>query len=465
MDLTFFEQVVIKFLFTRDNLKERVINYIIPEIFDDLQRRKIVEKIKSHFHEFSKVPTVSELKLQLDKQEQLTSLNESINVDISQYSDEFLFKECEKFIRTKLATNYCIECVQTINEDKLDKTQIYPDKIRESLAFSFDTNVGIDYLEDGEKLYDYLHNKDSIIPTGIRWLDRIIGGGVHSKSITLFMSETNMGKTLIMTSLCTNMIFLNKTILYVTCEESADRISNRITANIFDYCINDLHQIDKPTFLNIFEDVKRKVQSKLIIKEYPPKRINCNDIRNLIKEIEIKKKIKPNILFLDYIELVNPTFMLKSDNSNTICQRVTEEVRAISVEHDIPAVSADQSNREGYGASELQLKHSGSSIGIQQTADLSIGVTQPPEFVEANRYSWKLMKSRFGGKNKKGVVGMDVTRMRVFDVGDDAVDDLESETYTRPPSVQTNQNKAEEIIKNNIKSNEDKNNTSLMEWE
>jgi predicted ATP-dependent serine protease len=347
MDLSFFEQVIIKFLFTRDNLKERAINYITPTIFDDLYRQQIIEKVKLLYGEFGKVPTVNELKLQLDKQEQLDALMAAINIDISTYSDEYLFKECEKFIRTRLATNYCIECVQTINEDKLDKTQIYPDKIRESLAFSFDTSVGIDYLEDGEKLWDFMHDKDSVIPTGIRWLDKLIGGGVHSKSITLFMSETNMGKTLIMTSFCTYMLFLNKNILYVTCEESADRISNRITANIFDHCINDLNLIDKPTFLSKFNEMKLKVKSKLIVKEYPPGRINANDIRNLLKEIEIKKKIIPQIIFVDYIELINPTYMLKSDNSNSICKRVTEELRAVGVENVIPMVSADQSNRDG----------------------------------------------------------------------------------------------------------------------
>jgi replicative DNA helicase len=466
MDLVFFEQVIIKFLFTRDGIKDRVINYITPEIFDDICHVNIIKKIKAMYIEFSRIPTVSELKLQFEKQEHYDSLMKAINVDISQYSDDYLFKECEKFIRTKLATNYCIECVQTINDDKMEKAPTYPDKIREALAFSFDTAVGIDYIEDGEKLYDYLHCPDSVIPTGIRWLDRLIGGGVHSKSITLFMSETNMGKTLIMTSLCTNMLFLNKNILYLTCEESADRISNRITANIFDHCINDLADIDKPTFLHRFNEIKNRVKSKLIVKEYPPKRINCNDIRNLIKEIEIKKKIIPNIAFFDYIELINPTFMLKSDNSNSICTRVTEEARAIGVEYNIPIVSADQSNRDGYGTSEMQLKHSGSSIGIQQTADISIGVTQPPEFIDANRYSWKIMKSRFGGKNKKGVVGMDVTRMRVFDVNSGVEDDFSDETNNRPkqPTDQST-TAAVSMINDSIKKNEGLNNQSIMEWD
>jgi hypothetical protein len=113
-----------------------------------------------------------------------------------------------------------------------------------------------------------------------------------------------------------------------------------------------------------------------LTKKYPPATINPNHIRNLLKDYEVRDKFKPDIIYLDYLELVRPAHVRKSDNTYTECKRVAEEIRALAVDYAIPIVSALQTNRTGYGKSDIDLSNTADSMGLAFTGDIVFGVTQ-----------------------------------------------------------------------------------------
>lgn len=261
--------------------------------------------------------------------------------------------------------------------------------------------------------------------------------------------NTNLGKTLVMSSLATNNILNNKNVLYITCEMSKHKISERTMANMFNLEINDLKNLDKKEFHSYFEHVKKIVKSKFFIEEYPTKSINANHIRNLVKELKTKKKFIPDIIYIDYIEIMNPIHRYKGDGSYSEIKRISEEVRAVAVELGIPIVSAVQTNRGGIGSAQIDLTDISQSIGTAATADIIIGITQTEELREKCLFSWMILKNRYG-INKKGFrVCVDYYKMRIWET--DQENGSEVKDYSKnPKSVNEKNNEFKSDIDDTI---------------
>jgi hypothetical protein len=430
MDLSFCENVIIKFLFTNEELRNRTLPYIVPEIFDDYSNITIIKVVRNFYAKFESFPSMQVMKLELPDESSYKKLIEILNIDLDAYSHEYLLDECEVFIKQKLTKNHFFECSTLLKDCKFEEAQQFPDKIRESLAFSFDTNLGLNFLEDEQRIYDFLHGRDRIVPYNISFLDRNTKGGAHEKSITLILAESNLGKTLIMASLAANNIRANKKVLYITCEMAENKISERVLANIWDHNIGELDIINRDSFHNRYEEMRRSINGSLQIKEYAPRCISSNDIRNLLKEYEVKKKFKPDIVYLDYLDLINPIYGRKSDNSYTEGKRKVEEFRGVAVDHEIPFISAIQTNRDGIGKADLDMNNTSDSIGFIYTADVVFAVTQPEQFREQNKFAVNILKNRYGFNKVKGAIAVDKIKMRIGNLQNDEEENLD--TLRRP---------------------------------
>jgi replicative DNA helicase len=345
MDYIFFEKVLIKFLFKDEKVRDKAMPFLSPKVFEDHKNIQLVKAIMRINETYGKFPSPSDLKLELKNEDVYNRLKEIIDLDVSEYQSDFLLEEIEDFIRKKLIHNVNVDVAVALNNDNDEELKKSPDSLREAIAFSFDTRVGMDFFEEEERLYTFLHSRDRYIPTSISQLNKIVDGGFHEKSLTLFMAETNLGKSLIMASMAVDCILLNKNVLYVTCEMSEDKISERVITNLFDVELDNLRTIDKTKFHEKFENIKQKLKNKLVIKEYPTSSINVNHIRNLLKELEVRTKFKPDIIFIDYIGIMLPSYKNKADNTYLEVKKISEEVRALAVESGLPIVSCTQTNR------------------------------------------------------------------------------------------------------------------------
>jgi hypothetical protein len=189
MEIIFFEKVLLKFLFTNEELRDKSIHFLRPEIFEDQKNLQIAKTMLHMNDRFDNFPTVAEMRLELENEDVYNRLIEIMNMDVSEYQTEFLIEEVEEFIREKLIHNVNVDIAMNLANGKSEELKQSPDNLREAVAFSFDTKVGLDFLEDEERLYQHLHNKDRVVPTGIGVLNKIIEGGYHEKSLTLYMAE------------------------------------------------------------------------------------------------------------------------------------------------------------------------------------------------------------------------------------------------------------------------------------
>lgn len=421
------ENVIMKFLYTNKNVREKVLPYIKFSIFEMVENIELIKFIKKFMERYDKFPSVKETKLKIKKPELYEHLKGCVGIDISEFSDEVIFDEIEDFIKEKGIMDVCVSIVEKINNGDMDEIKSAPDEIREAMAFSFDDKVGLDIFDesDEDNIYDFFHNKEYIISTGLDGFDELIDGGFHEKSLSLFMAETNMGKSLIMTALASNNVLQNKNVLYVSYEMSEFKIGERIMANIFDVNIGNIKKMTRGVFAKHFKTARQKIKSKFVVKEYSTKGGTVNHIRSLVKELYLKKKFRPDIIYIDYIGIMASAFKSKSDNTYTEIKRITEEVRGLAVELEVPIVSAIQTNRGGMGKDELELSNASDSVGTVFTGDLVVAVTQSDEMREANKYLWTLIKNRYGENKRSIPVKVNYPKMRVSDddKSEDDVDD------------------------------------------
>lgn len=441
------ENIIIKFLYTNVDVRERILPYLKFSLFDLVENVEIIKFIKRFMMKYDKFPSLKETKLKISDPDLFNHLKSIFKIDISEYSDEVILGEIEEYIRQKAIMDVAFKVAEKVSNEEMDEVKGAPDEMREALAFSFDKQVGLDIFdsESEDGIYDHLHNQEYVVSTGLDTFDALIEGGFHEKSLSLFMAETNMGKSLIMGALATNNLLQDKNVLYVTCEMSEHKIGERIIANVFDIETKDLKKLSKDKIGDCFRKARDRFKGKFIVKEYPTGFASVNHIRNLCKELYLKKKFVPDIIYIDYIGIMAATFRSKSDNTYNIQKRITEEVRGLAVELGIPIVSAIQTNRSGFGAEELDLSNVSDSVGTAFTADIMIGITQPEELRAVGKYRWTIIKNRYGINNMGVTIRVNYGKMRLTD--DETVMDSKfgaNENKKSPPKTSNSSKKKED---------------------
>lgn len=413
-----YEKLLINYMFNDEDVRSKMIPYLDPTVFMYQKNSQVVKHIQSFMEKYQNFPKMNELKLYIKSSETYEHLKDILNIDVSEYGKEFILGELEEFYRKSMFANLLIDSQEKLSSDT-DKLQDIPDKIREALAFTFDTNIGLSILDDAERKYEALHNKDKVIPTGIKCIDDLIEGGSHDKSLSLILGQVNIGKSLILCSLASNFLLKNKNVLYISLEMSEEKIAERIDANLMDVGINDLKMLDKKTYMKKSEMIRKHIKSNLHIIQYGAKTVNANKIRAILKELKMKKNFKPDVVLIDYLGLMSTNNKSKDSNSYTEMKTVSEEVRAVLVEESIVGWSAIQTNRSGMNNVDLDMTNIADSIGTAATADLIIAVMQTDELKAAGRYKWSIIKNRYGLNGQYRLVGVDYPKMRVYDIEDE----------------------------------------------
>ena len=166
----------------------------------------------------------------------------------------------------------------------------------------------------------------------------------------------------------------------------------------------------------------------MIIKEYPTSSAGAAHFRHLLQELRIKKNFKPDVIYVDYLNICASTRMKMggSINSYMYIKSIAEELRGLAVEFDLPIITATQANRDGYNSSDLGLDNTSESFGLPATVDFMVALMSTDELVEMNQILVKQLKNRYSdiNENKRFVIGVNKSKMRFYDVDDSEQEDI-----------------------------------------
>jgi replicative DNA helicase len=235
------------------------------------------------------------------------------------------------------------------------------------------------------------------------------------------MAGTNVGKSLAMCHMASAMLAQGKNVLYITMEMAEERIAERLDANLFDVQLDQLGALSKDIFDTKIRRISEKTKGKLIVKEYPTASAHVGHFRALLNELKMKKNFIPDVIFIDYLNICASSRMKGlggAINSYSFVKAIAEELRGLAVEFNVPIWSATQVNRTGFSSSDIELTDTSESFGLPATADFMVALISTEQLEKAGQLMVKQLKNRYSdvAKNKRFIIGVDKSKMRLFDV-------------------------------------------------
>jgi replicative DNA helicase len=429
------ETTIIRNLLFNDDYCRKVLPFIKNEYFDNIHEKVIFEEICKFIVAYENLATKEVILIETEKR---TDITEEIyrmicdyirSLDDSSVDLQWLIDTTEKWCRDRAIYLALMESIKIADGQDEKKTRdAIPSILQDALSVAFDNHIGHDYLNDYLERFESYHRKEDKISFDLDYFNKITKGGLPNKTLNVALAGTGVGKSLFMCHFASSVLLQGKNVLYITLEMAEEKIAERIDANLLNINIQDIQTIPKMMFETKINKLSKKTQGSLIVKEYPTASAHSGHFRALLNELSLKKSFKPDIIFIDYLNICASSRYKGSSNINsyTFVKAIAEELRGLAVEFNVPIVSATQTTRSGYGNSDVELTDTSESFGLPATADLMFALISTEELEQLNQIMVKQLKNRYNDPtmNKRFVIGIDRAKMRLYDVEQNAQKDI-----------------------------------------
>ena len=429
------ELTILRNLVFNEEYARKVIPFIQPEYYEQRVEKIVFEEIVEFIVKYGSSITIEALNIEIDNRRDLTeSENKEIVELLSKLTDSpvdnrWILDTTEKWCRDRAIYLALMESIHIADgkDDKKGRDAI-PSILSDALAVSFDNNIGHDYLQNYEERYEFYHRKEDKIEFDLEYFNKITKGGLPNKTLNIALAGTGVGKSLFMCHVASSALLQNRNVLYITLEMAEERIAERIDANLFNVPIQQLIDLPRSAFENKVNGIAKKTRGSLVIKEYPTASAHSGHFKALLNELALKKSFRPDIIFIDYLNICSSSRFKSGSNINsyTLVKSIAEELRGLAVEFNVPIMSATQLTRSGFGSSDPELTDTSESFGLPATADLMFALISTEELEQLGQIMVKQLKNRYNDPTifKRFVVGIDRAKMRLYDVEQSAQNDI-----------------------------------------
>lgn len=396
-----FEDIVIKALFSKPELGNKVFPKLNRFMVVSEENGKIIELVKKFFGEQGRYPHPKEFyDLYLTDENVKNKFRMLANVSIRNYDDDYLKDKVQEFVRMRLTYSRMMEASARLKTSGdvsvIDNKTI--EGFAEAVSFTLESKTGISAQRDMASFVEYLNTPNAFIPTFSPTLNHYIGGGYASKALTVWYGESNMGKT---TYLCNDAAYAfsqGYDVMYISLEMDKQEIMKKIVANLLEIPVGTLKNYDAKFFEDKIRDISK---SDLRILEWPSFEVNSLDILNAIRDLQVKEGFKPHIIFLDYINCMsaNKAAAGGGGKKHEDLGYITKEIENLSKKLDVPVVTCSQFNRNAYGNSKAGAKDVGESIDIYKYSANGIAILRDPTMIATGLYELNIIKNRYGPKD------------------------------------------------------------------
>ena len=440
------EVTILSNLIHHEEYARKVLPFLKSDYFTSTPLKIIFLEVHEYISQYNALPSLNAIGIECQERTDLTEEQfKDITVVLENLTDEksefdWIVDTTEKWCQERAIYLSLMESVKIADgqDSKRDKGAI-PQILSDALGVSFDQNVGHDYLKDSDERYDFYHKKEDKIPFDLEFFNKITKGGLPNKTLNIALAGTGVGKSLFMCHVASSCLLQDKNVLYITMEMAEEKIAERIDANLLNVGIQDIVDLPKPMFSTKVNNITKKTMGSLVIKEYPTASAHSGHFKALLTELSLKKSFKPDIIFVDYLNICASSRYRANANVNSYSyiKAIAEELRGLAVETNVPIVSATQTTRSGYGSSDVELTDTSESFGLPATADLMFALISTEELEGLNQILVKQLKNRYNDPTiyKRFVIGIDRAKMRLYDCEQSAQNDLidtnQEEGYTK----------------------------------
>jgi replicative DNA helicase len=418
---------ILQKLINDEKFCRKVLPFIKTEYFEGAHKG-VYRIILNFISKYNKLPTSTALSIELESADlseetypQAVKIVESLNEN-PVVEEKWLEEHTERWCKDRAVFLAIMESIQIIDGKSKTKAQTaIPDILQKALSINFDNSVGHDYIADADDRFDFYHKIEDRLPFDLEMFNTITKGGVPKKTLNIALAGTGVGKSLFMCHVASSALSQGKNVLYITMEMSEERIAERIDANLMNIAIDQLETLPREMFDNKMTKIAANTTGKLIIKEYPTASAHSGHFRALLNELKLKKDFKPDVIFIDYLNICSSERIRGLSggvNTYSLVKAIAEEMRGLAVEFDVPIFSATQTTRSGFGNTDVELTDTSESFGLPATADLMFALISTEELEKIGQIMVKQLKNRYNDiiKNKRFVIGVDRSKMKLYDV-------------------------------------------------
>ena len=454
------ESTILRNLLFTEEFYRKVVPFLKADYFQEYDERIIFEEIQDFSSKYDKIPTQEVILINLQNRSDLTEENfQSASTIVNSLSNEWVDFEwlcdaTEKWCQDRAIYLALMQSIKIADggDKKLDKGAI-PSILQDALAVSFDEHIGHDYIEQSQDRYEFYHKTEEKIPFDLEKFNYITKGGIPNKTLNIALAGTGVGKSLFMCHMASSVLLQGRNVLYITCEMAEEKIAERIDANLLNVNIRDIAELPEVLYNSKVQEISRKTQGKLIIKEYPTASAHAGHFKALLSDLSLKKGFKPDIIFIDYLNIcASARYKGAIVNSYTYVKAIAEELRGLAVENNVPIVSATQTTRSGFGSSDPDLTDTSESFGLPATADLMFALISTEELEQQGRIMVKQLKNRYNDptNSRKFMIGIDRSKMKLYDVAEDSNVLNQTEDDENLPQFTETQNRLSKFAEWNV---------------
>jgi len=413
LNLDYFENVLMYNALTDSGYLSTIADIVQPEYFKSKDIASVFTIIKDFNDKRNELPTTTEIKQYLVTDEQKDSFKRLVTsfseIDKNINKDE-LIENTEQFLKEKAVYHTMLKAAEDISAGDVD-TSVILDKFEKSCNISLVTDLGLGVKSNIDDIIADLTTVEDKIPSTWEWLDDSLDGGFlqAGKSLYVFAGETNIGKSIFLGNIASNIAKQGKNVLLITLEMSELLYARRICTNISKIPMKEMTVNGSSLRAAITES-----PGNIYIKEFPPSTITPNTIKAFAKKFT-DQGIKLDAIVIDYLNLIHSPI---GNNSYERIKNVTEQVRAISYVFNCPIISATQLNRAGFDQDNPDLATISESIGLAATADVIMSIFQNDEDRDLGIIRLGMMKNRYGPRGMTQPMRIDYSTLTIEQADD-----------------------------------------------
>ena len=429
------EKAIFANLIYNESFLRKTLPFLKKEYFQSRTDQALFSIIDAYVDKYNNLPSKTALAVEIgdyvglndDEEKSLQEYVSTLSED-SVTDQDWLVEQTEKFCQDKAVYNAIMQSIQIFDgKTKMDKGSI-PQLLSDALGVSFDTAIGHDFVDDAAARYEFYHKKEHRVPFDLDYFNKITKGGLPRKTLNVALAGTGVGKSLFMCHCAAGNLTKGLNVLYITMEMAEERIAERIDANLLNVTMDELATLPKESYEKKIDRLKQTTKGKLIIKEYPTSSAGSANFRHLLNELRMKRNFSPDIIYIDYLNICASSRLKQgsSVNSYTYIKAIAEELRGLAVEFNVPIMTATQTTRSGYSSSDVGLEDTSESFGLPATADFMFALMSNEELQDLSQMLVKQLKNRYTdpGFMRKFVIGVDRSKMKLYDVEQHAQEDL-----------------------------------------
>lgn len=374
------QQLLIEYLISDASIFTMTNNIIVPKYFDPEFRNSLLF-IKQYYDQYRALPNPIQLKAETD----ITYQSHALTRD----KIEYCIYEIEVFCQNKGFEFAIYDAVEKLTSgDRGGAANV----IKQAELISVQRSIGISIFDDADDILDKLETAPAM-STGYSKLDEALFGGFRRGELNILAGGSGSGKSLFLANFAYNYSKAGYNVLYISLELSESMIHSRISSIITG--VTNRHIIQRKDEVKVLLKQKRDSMKPIHVVQLP-NGSNTNDFKALIHELEAKHNFYPDVILVDYLDLMGTNSKVSSENINVKDKAASEELRNLAMEHECNAliITCSQLNRQAVGQDAMDHSHIAGGISKIQTSDNVAAIISSDIMKQQGQIGLQLIKTR-----------------------------------------------------------------------